>query len=197
MDALSDRWASLRPRARVLVSLAGVLALTLTLAARVARAELRWGGEPVEVLVAAEDLPVGATRLAVRTVAFPPAAVPPQAVDELPAGAALALALPRGAVLTRAHLDPRGPGAGLAPGSRAVPVAVEQSWGVTAGGRVDVWVLAAGPQPATLVARSAVVLSVSGDGDAATALLGLAEDDVGPTTEGLALGRVLLTHAPS
>jgi hypothetical protein len=99
-------------------------------------------------------------------------------------------------VLTAAHLDARGPAAGLSPGSRAVPVPVETSWGVVSGGRVDVWVLGAEGEAARRVARGVPVLDVADDGSTRTALVGLAEDEVGPATQGLAAGGVLLIHAP-
>lgn len=196
LDTLSDGWTRLRPRARVLVGLGVVLAVVLSVSARIERAERRWGGAPVRVLVAAEDLPAGTAEPAVRSLELPPAAVPPQPLTRFPHGAALALAAPQGTVLTQAHVDPRGPAAGLSAGLRAVPIPVESGWGVTAGGRVDVWVLGAEAEPAQQVASSALVVEVSDDGTSATALVGLAEDEVGPTTAGLALGSVLLTHAP-
>jgi hypothetical protein len=196
LDAVSEGWSRLPPRLRLVVGLLGVAVLVLAVSARIARAEARWGGPPVRVLVAAEDLPVGTIDPAVRAVERPPAAVPSGALSEVPDGAALAFALPEGSVLTSAHLDPRGPAVGLPPGSRAVPVPIEDGWGVTSGGRVDVWVLGAGTEPARQVARAAPVLEVSDDGTSRTALIGLAEDEVGPTTEGLAMGSMLLTHAP-
>jgi hypothetical protein len=163
---------------------------------RVRQAEARWGGEPRRALVAEAALPVGAAPQRLRGVRLPPGAVPDGAVARVPDGAMLALPLPAGAVLTEAHLDPRGPAAGLPGGLRAVPVPVEDGWGVSAGGWVDVWVLGAGEQPAALVASSRPVLEVRGDPAGATALIGLAADEVAGTTAGLALGRVLLTHAP-
>ncbi|HWB72454.1 MAG TPA: hypothetical protein VG452_09555, partial [Egibacteraceae bacterium] len=63
-------------------------------------------------------------------------------------------------------------------------------------GWVDVWVLGAGDAPARLVARARPVLQVRGEGPASTALVGLHVDEVGEATAGLALGRVLLAHAP-
>lgn len=196
LDALSDRWSRLRPRVRALVGVVVVLAVGVSISARIEREQRRWGGAPVRVLVAVEDMPAGSSEPAVRSLELPPAAVPPDPLARFPDGATLALAAPEGTVLTRAHLDPRGPAAGLPAGSRAVPIPVESGWGVTAGGRVDVWVLGAETDPAQQVARAALVLEVTDDGSAATALVGLAEDEVGPTTAGLALGRVLLTHAP-
>lgn len=196
LDAVTERWARLRPRLRLVVCVVGVLALYVAVQMRVHRAEQRWGGSPVTALVATTDLAVGTVDPPLRQVDLPPAAVPPGAVPVVPPGAVLALALPEGSVLTGAHLDERGGAAGLAAGLRAVPVPVEDGWAVEAGGWVDVWVLGAGEQPARQVASSRAVLSVRDDGAGRTALLGLAEDEVGPTTEGLALGSVLLTHAP-
>lgn len=199
LDAASERWSALRPRVRILVAVIAVTALAGAVGARVRAAEHRWGGAPVPVLVATEDLPVGATVTAVRRVALPPAVVPVTAVTQPPpADAVLALALPEGAVLTTAHLDPRGPAAGLDAHLRAVPVAVQEGWVVTPGGWVDVWVLAAGDEPATLVARSRPVLEVRTEGTSTTALVGLdGDEEVGAATEGLALGRLLLAHAPA
>lgn len=197
LDGLFERWARLPPRVRLLLTVAAVLALVLAVQARVARAERRWGGAAVPVLVATAHVPVGAAaRPAVAPVELPPAAVPPDALTAVPDGAVAALALPRGAVLTSHHLDPRGPAAGLPAGLRAVPIPVEDGWGVVAGGWVDVWVLGAGEAPASQVARSRSVLQVRDDGGGVTALVGLDADEVAAVTEGLALGRVLLTHAP-
>lgn len=197
LDALSDRWASLRPRVRVLIAVATLLMVAAGLHLRVQAAESRWGGTPVSVLVADDDLAVGAPAEGARRVTRPPEAVPPAAVAEAPEGAVLALAAPEGAVLTEAHLAARGPAAGLEADLRAVPVPVEDAWAVTAGGWVDVWVLGTGAEPATLVASARPVLELREDGTGATALVGLHRDDeVGPVTAGLAMGKVLLAHAP-
>jgi len=173
-----------------------ILALHTAVQARVDRAEQRWGGTPVAALVATADLAVGTVDPPLRQVDLPSAAVPTGAVSSVPPGAVLALALPEGSVLTAAHLDERGGAAGLADGLRAVPIPVEEGWAVAAGGWVDVWVLGAGEEPARQVASSRAVLAVGDDGASRTALVGLAEHEVGPATEGLALGSVLLTHAP-
>lgn len=198
LDAVSDRWAGLRPRVRVLVAAGAVLVLAAGVQARVNAADDRWGGAPVDVWVATEDLPVGAPPTGLRRVALPPVGVPPEAVSgPVHAGAVLALALPAGAVLTGAHLDARGPAAGLHEQLRVVPVPVEEGWAVTAGGWVDVWVLGAGEEPAALVARSRPVVDVRHGTSATTALIALDQDaEVAAATTGLALGRVLLAHAP-
>lgn len=199
VDALSERWASLRPRTRALVVVVCLVAVAGGVQARLHAADTRWGGAPVDVLVAPADLAVGDAATGLRRVAMPPSAVPATALrDEPPAAAVLSLALPEGAVLTAAHLDARGPAAGLAEGLRAVPVPVEPGWGVTAGAWVDVWVLGAGEEPAALVARSRPVLDVTEHELTTTALIGLhQEGEVGPATTGLALGQLLLTHAPA
>jgi hypothetical protein len=196
LDAASEGWARLPPRSRLALGLAAAALIAGLGAQRVARAEARWGGAPVAVLVAAEHLPVGATELAVDPVDYPPAAVPPGAVTQIPQGAALALALPEGSVLTEQHLAAQGPAVGLPAGSRAVPVPVDHGWGVVDGGRVDVWVLGENGQPSRQVAGGAPVLQVTDDGNSRTALIGLTDEEVGPTAQGLAAGGVLLTHAP-
>jgi Flp pilus assembly protein CpaB len=195
LDAVAERWASLPPRWRILLWCALVAAVLGGAEWRVRAAQAYWGGEPVAVLVAGEDLGVGEEPRGLRRVLLPPSAVPAGAVEGVDSGEALALALPEGAVLTRAHLDARGPGAGLAPGLRAVPITVDEGWAVTRGGWVDVWVLDQGGS-AELVARSRPVLDVRSEAPA-TALVGLAQAEVEAATRGLAQGSLLLTHAPA
>ncbi|MGH8896396.1 MAG: hypothetical protein ACRDZ4_05070 [Egibacteraceae bacterium] len=196
MDAVSERWARVPPRLRALLILWVALAAMAGMQHRVALTEARWGGTPVTVLRAMEDLPAGAPAARLERVTLPPAALPPHAVGHAPDGAVLSLPLPAGSVLTQAHLDPRGPAANLPDDVRAVPVPVEAGWQVEPGGWVDVWVLGAGQAPSRLVARSRAVLEVRRDEGTRTALLSLRDGEVGPATEGLALGKVLLTHAP-
>jgi hypothetical protein len=73
---------------------------------------------------------------------------------------------------------------------------VREAWGVSAGGWVDVWVLAGDGADARLAARSRPVLELRGDGADATALLGLSPEEVTTVTGALGPGRVLLAHAP-
>lgn len=88
------------------------------------------GAAAVEVLVAADDLPAGATVRAgdLRTASLPPAAVPPSAVPvarrDGVVGGVLAGAVGRGELVTAARL--LGPGllTGAPPGTLAVPVEV-------------------------------------------------------------------------
>lgn len=196
IDVVAERWARVPPRARMLIVTLLLLLVVLGVQHRVAEAEGRWGGAPVTVLRAAEDLPAGASASALERVALPPAALPPRAVRQAPEGAVLSVPLPAGSVLTEAHLDPHGPAVGLPRDLRAVPVPVEAGWRVEPGGWVDVWVLSAGEDPSRLVARDRTILQVREDEGVLTALVALRDDEVGPATEGLALGSVLLTHAP-
>lgn len=194
LEAAAERWRRTPARLRLLVWVAVVGCLLVTTHLRVQAAESRWGGEPVPVLVATEDAVVGSpAATAVRHERLPPGAVPAQALAEVDDDAVLAVALPRGAVLTELHVDPRGPAAGLDGSLRAVPVRVEEGWGVTAGGWVDVWVDGHGDEP---VARQRPVLDVRRDGSRHTALLGLHADEVGAVTGGAAREHVQLTHAP-
>lgn len=195
LDRLADWWAARPPRVRVAAGTALVLIAVAVMEARVQAVQRRWGGPPQTVLVAADDLGVGALPRELRRVRVPPALVPPGALGRADPDRPLAVALPAGAVLTSAHLDARGPGAGLADDLRAVPVPVEEGWGVEAGGWVDVWVLDEGGT-ASQVAASRPVLDVRGDLPA-TALVGLATDEVRRATRGLAQDRLLLTHAPA
>lgn len=199
LDAASERWSSLRPRVRVVVAALAIAMSAVGVEVRVQAAEHRWGGPPIPVYVATDDLAVGAPLTGLRRVTLPPDAAPAAALTQPPSDAAvLALALPDGAVVTARHVDPRGPAAGLDDGLRAVPIPVEDGWLVAAGGWVDVWVLGTPEEPATLVARSRPVLEVRDDGHSPTALVALDRDaEVGPATAGLALGRLLLAHAPA
>jgi hypothetical protein len=196
IDLVSERWARLPPRLRMLVTVLLILALLLAVQLRVASVEAHWGGAPVFVLRATADMPVGTRPRAVEPFALPAAAVPPRVIRDVPQNAVLSLPLPAGSVLTQAHLDPRGPTAGLPPGLRAVPISIEAGWRVESGGWVDVWVLGAGEEPSTLVASSRAVLQVREEQGRSTALVALRSDEVRATTAGLALGTVLLTHAP-
>jgi hypothetical protein len=196
IDTVSEWWARIPPRPRALLVLLVAAATVAGLQHRVALAEARWGGMPVTVLRAVEDLPAGTPAALLEPIALPPAALPVRAVRYPPDDAVLSLPLPAGSVLTQAHLDPRGPAANLPGDVRVIPLPIEAGWQVEPGGWVDVWVLGAGQAPSRLVARSRAVLTVRRDEGTRTALVALRADEVGSATEGLALGKVLLTHAP-
>jgi hypothetical protein len=196
VDMVCERWARLPVRLRMLVVVLLMLAAALAAHRYVARVEARWGGRPVTVLRAVVDMPIGASVRGLEPFELPSAAVPPRAVRTVPGGARLSLPLPAGSVLTEAHLDPRGPAAGLPPDERAVPVPVEAGWRVEPGGWVDVWVLGAGERPSQLVASARPVLQVREEQGNATALVALRSGEVAATTAGMALGTILLAHSP-
>lgn len=195
LDRCSERWWLLSARARHLVT---VLVIAVAVAGgewRVRRAQAVWGGPPRPALVAVEAAAIGDPPR-VRAVRLPPALVPPGAPREVEGDARLALALPEGAVLTRAHLSPRGPAVGLPAGLRVVPLPVPAGPGIAPGGRVDVWTLTAVPGVSERVAVGRPVVAVSGEDDERVALVGLSTTEVAAAMRGLADGEVLLTHAP-
>lgn len=195
LDRCSERWWLLPARTRHLVVLA-LVALAVTGGEwRVRRAQARWGGPPRPALVAVEASSVGDPPR-VRTVDLPPALVPTGAPRAVDGDARLALALPEGAVLTRAHLSPRGPAVGLPDGLRVVPLPVPAGPGIASGGRVDVWTLTSGPGTSQRIAVGRPVVAVSGEDDERVALVGLSTTEVAEAMRGLADGEVLLTHAP-
>lgn len=196
LDRLVERWAGAPPRLRQAIAVGLVICGLAAVQWRIGAADRRWGGDPVDVLVATATLPVGQPPAALTRRLLPPAAVPPGAVDAVPAGAVLAFALPAGTVLTADHLHPRGPAAGLRAGERAVPIPVEESWGIVGGGWVDVWLVSGSEAPAVLVARGRPVLEVVTAQRGSTALVAIGEAELEQVTTGLGLGRVLLTHAP-
>lgn len=197
LDLASERWAALAPRVRHVLIAALAAAFLVAGEARVQHAQHRWGSEPIDLLVAVRDHAPG-EQPEVRGERRPSALAPPDAVDDDTDLPPLALALPEGAVLTRAHVDPAGPGATLPPELRAVPVPVEEQWGVAAGGWVDVWILGGREEAAHLVAPHRAVLALDdGEGTEPVALVALAYDEVAAVTAGLATGTVRLAHAPS
>ncbi|HEX6256402.1 MAG TPA: hypothetical protein VFZ70_11405 [Euzebyales bacterium] len=194
LDACSERWWRTTPRRRALALVAAFLAVVAVGQWWTAHVHRRWGGPARRALIAVEHANVG-DRPQVRSVLLPPAMVPADAPRSVDGDERLALALPASAVLTRAHLSPEGPAAGLDPELRAVPLPVPPGLEVTAGGTVDVWVLEAAPDRSRRVAERRPVLRVSA-GDDPVALVGLATAEVAATMRGLAGGDVLLTQAP-
>lgn len=195
LDRCSERWWLLPARARHLVVALVVVLLLAGGEWRVRRVQAAWGGPPRRALVAVESAAVG-DRPRVRPVELPPALVPPDAPQAVDGDARVALALPRGAVLTGAHLSPRGPAVGLPDGLRVVPLPVPAGPGTVAGARVDVWTLTTAPGRSQRIAIGRPVVGVSGDDDERVALVGLSTAEVAAAVHGLADGEVLLTHAP-
>jgi len=197
LDALSEQWSRLRPRVRMLAIVLLIVSGGLATDAWARGVDARWGGDPRPAVITTRTLHAGEPLTHVRTVRLPPEVVPRGALTEAPADAVVALALPRGAVVTAQHVNPRGAAVALGDGMRAVPVPTEPGWGVVAGGWVDVWTLGSGDAASKLVAESRPVVEVRRDPSGLTSLVGLADDEVEAVTSGLALGRVLLAHAPA
>lgn len=196
LDRCSERWWRLPPRVRALSIVLLAVAVLGVDQWRVIHAQQRWGGPARHALIAVEHAHVG-DRPQLRAVALPPAMVPAGAPGSIADDARLALALPQGAVLTRAHLSPRGPAVGLDPGLRVVPLPVPEGLDIVEGATVDVWVLTSASGASHRVARGRPVVGVTeGDGNDPVALIGLATGEVAATVRGLADGDVLLTQAP-
>ena len=194
LDRCSEHWWGWSPRTRAALVLLALVALVTAGELRVALVRDQWGGPPRRALVATADVPVGQVPH-VRAVHLPPALVPDDAPQHVADSTRLAFALPEGTVLTRAHLSPRGPAAGLAHDLRVVPVPVDPGWDVRAGGWVDVWALSPSAG-STRIAEHRPVLAVLSEDDPPSALVGLGTTEVAAAMRGFADGEVLLTHAP-
>ncbi|HUG84247.1 MAG TPA: hypothetical protein VMM13_06760 [Euzebya sp.] len=195
LDRLADRWARLPPRLRLLVVVLLIVLFGGVQAARLAGAQARWGGPGAPVWQATATTAAGHdAAAAVQRVRLPRAAVPPNAVvGPLPPNTVLALPLVDGAILTDIHLSPSGPAVGLAPDERLLPIPVERSWGIEAGGVVDVWAIIDGREDTTPLATARPVLLLRDDGPRPVALVSLHQDSVAEATATLARGRLLLT----
>jgi hypothetical protein len=195
LDRLADRWARVPPRTRLALGVLVVVLASWSHAARLDAAQARWGGPGDRVWRAVTTIPAGRDPArSLEPVRLPDAALPAGAVTgPVPRGAVLAITLVEGAVLTRTHLSPAGPAAGLAPDERLLPVPVEASWGIQAGALVDVWAAAddrGDPRP---IASARPVVAVREDRGRVVALVSLPADDVAAATAGLSRGGVLLT----
>lgn len=162
---------------------------------RVATAQAQWGGRGEQVWRATRTVPAGQpVSDALRPIRLPRAAIPPTAITTAVDNAAvLAVPLVEGALLTELHLSPVGPAVALPDDERAVPIPVEQTWGIEPGIVVDVWAVVDSDQPPEALAQARPVLQLTDDGPRSVALVALHEDDVAATTATLARGRVLLT----
>jgi Flp pilus assembly protein CpaB len=138
-DRLAERWYGLPPRVRVVLAVAAALVVLFVAGSGVARSP--WG-RPVDVIVAAADLPAGSPLDAgmIRPERRPEGLVPADALGADAAnGARLAGTVVAGTVLTARHLhDGDGVAAHLAPGRAAFPVEAGTVVAVQAGQRVDV-----------------------------------------------------------
>lgn len=172
-----------------------IMAFGALQANRLAAAQTQWGGQGEQVWRATRTVPAGQPVAgALRAIKLPRAAIPPTAVTTaVEKGAVLAVPLVEGALLTTVHIDPVGPAAALPDDERAVPIPVEQTWGIEPGSVVDVWAVVDNDEPPEALAQDRPVLQLSEGGPRSVALISLHEDDVAATTATLARGRVLLT----
>jgi hypothetical protein len=134
LDRLAEWWAAAPPRLRTLCAVGLVVAVV---AAGIAQAAASPYGPPVTVHVATRHLEVGATLTDddVRRVSWPSTLVPDGA-EVVPEGV-LRAPLPRGAVLTDAHLGSGGPAADVPVGRVAIPIATETLPAVEPGTALD------------------------------------------------------------
>lgn len=138
-ERAAERWYALPPRVRLAAGTSTVLLLLLLTGAGAARSP--WG-PPVEVMVAATDLPAGArlTAADLDRTTRPAALVPPDALQEAVAvGGQLGGSLLAGDVLTARHLlGDDGIAAGLSDGRAAYPIDATLTGPLPTGQRVDV-----------------------------------------------------------
>lgn len=123
LDVLSEHYWRLGPRRRA--ALVGIAVVSLVVLVPTQLARSPWG-EPVDVAVAARDLPAGHTlgEGDLRTVRWPDGLVPDAAVTADARGTLTGL-LPRGAVLTESHLGDGGHGALVTDGRVAVALPLD------------------------------------------------------------------------
>lgn len=135
VDRGLERWWRLPPRGRAVALIAILAVVAGGSVARVAQSPY---GPPVTVIVAARDLPVGATAAGATLPARRPAGlVPSDAITAVPADATLTLGVVTGTVLTSRHLQQGGPLAGLTAGSAGIAVPLDALPGLLPGRRVD------------------------------------------------------------
>lgn len=192
LDGLAERWAAARPRTRLVVSAAAVLAL-LAVAGRGATRS-PWG-PAVAVVVTRADLPAGRTLTPdlLEAARWPKRLVP---ADALPApapalGQRLAVGAPAGTVLTGRHLLRPGVTGDLPAGTVAVPVPLGDSPAVAAGQRVDV-LAARADGGGTRLAAGAAVLGVEGE----VAWVAVGREEAPAVAGAAAAGAVTLAALP-
>lgn len=158
VDAASERWWRLPPRARVAAVLAAGLLLLAAGAGHVASSP--WG-PPVTVVVATRDLAIGEelTTADVRRTGWPADLVPAGALSD-PAGTVVA-PVPAGSVVTDRHVARDGLARALPDGMVAVPLPAELLPEVPAGARLDLVGATLDGRGVTLAHR-ALVLAAGG-----------------------------------
>lgn len=188
IDGLAERWASLPPRARLALGVAAGLVLLLLAGAGAARSP--WG-PPVDVLVAARDLPAG-HRITPGDLA--PARWPAELVPgrpQEPTGRTLTVGLPAGMPVTTAHLGDGGLAAQLRDGEVAFPLPLETTPQVEPGQVVD---LVAGDASGggSRLAEAARILATDGT----TVWVAVAREDAPGLAGAAAWGRVVAVPLP-
>lgn len=159
LDAAAERWAALPPRPRFVIGVAAALLVLLIAGSGAARSP--WG-PPIEVLVAARDLPAGHVIAPgdLRPAEWPSALAP--GLPTSPEGATLQVGVPAGMPVGDTHLGDGGLASRLEEGQAAFPLPVEVAADLRAGQRVDL--VAGDPGGAGLrLAAGATVLTVGAD----------------------------------
>lgn len=158
LDAWSERWWAMPPRARGLLL---AFLVVLALVAGTSHVAATPYGPPTTALVAVSDLAVGhdLDRSDVRQVDWPEDLVPEAAAHE--ASGRLAAALPTGSVLTDHHLTDGGAASQLATGMAAVPLPADLLPTLAPGHVVDVIGADVTGDPSVL-AHEAQVISTDG-----------------------------------
>jgi hypothetical protein len=161
LDRLSERWWSVRPRRRALAITIVVATVALAGPARLLASP---HGPPTPVLLAARDLPVGHELSPddLRPAAWPQDLVPDGATSE--SRGTVTGPLPRGAVVTTAHLAPPGSGvaAAIPEGRAAVTIQAELLPPLPAGAHIDLVAPDADGAP-QVVASAATVVTLDGE----------------------------------
>jgi pilus assembly protein CpaB len=188
LDRLAEAWWRATPRARTAVAVAGATTL-VTLG--VGQAASSPYGPPTTVQVAVRDLAVGelAAPGDLRRTSWPRDLVPEDAVDA--PGGTLRAPLPRGAVLTGAHLGGGGPAADLPAGRVAVPIAHDALPVLDPGTRLDLVGLHPDGSVTTLT-TDAVVIHV----DATDAWLSIDDADAVAVSAAGAAGAIAAVVRP-
>ncbi|MBW3561797.1 MAG: hypothetical protein KY437_04800 [Actinobacteria bacterium] len=189
LDAVAERWAALPPRVRFAVASAAAVVILLVAGAGAARSP--WG-PPVDVFVAARDLPAGHLLSSedLRRVPWPAELAPTRTVP--PEGRTLTVGLPAGTPLGDAHLGDGGLASLLEQDEAAFPLPGGDVAELRAGQRVDL--VAGDPGGAGLrLASEARVLTTAGD----IAWIAVQRDEAPALAGAAAWGRVVAVPLPT